>query len=153
MVSYSQPNKFGKSIITRFWAVLFQPVHPNSNVSHFWQIFLWRSALFLLKIAFDLENIYNIYVQLQKKFFSFTRVSCSRQTMFCKLIFSRCWGMLWQPMHPKSNIRLSRFFSSFRIALWFFLKTRFRVTNKNFKIIFAPSLGSLGVSWPTVVNW
>ena len=47
MVSYSQSNKFGKSIITRFWAVLCQPVHPNSNISHFRQFFLWCSALWI----------------------------------------------------------------------------------------------------------
>ena len=45
-----------------------------------------------------------------------------------------------------------RFLSSFGIVLCFFLKTRFRVTNKNFKIIFASSLGSVGIIRPTLIN-
>ena len=44
MVSYSQPNKFGQSKFSRFWAVLFQPVHSKSNISHFRQFSRWGSG-------------------------------------------------------------------------------------------------------------
>ena len=45
MVSYSQLNKFGQSKFSRFSAVLFQPVHSNSNIRHFRQFSRWGSAL------------------------------------------------------------------------------------------------------------
>ena len=49
--------------------------------------------------------------------------------------------MLYQPVHPESNQTHWRSFSPFDSPL--FLKTALRVRMSNFKIIFAPSLGSL----------
>ena len=44
-VSSCQLSKFGKSIFTRFWGVLCQPVHPESNISQFHQFSVLDSAL------------------------------------------------------------------------------------------------------------
>ena len=69
-----------------------------------------------------------------------------------KLLSSTSWGVLCQLVHPKPNKRHFRSFSSFQSALSFFLKTCFRERKKNFKITFAPFLGSLAVSRPSLVN-
>ena len=45
MIPYIQPTKFGKSIFNRFWDVLYQTVHPESNISHFHQFSVLNSAL------------------------------------------------------------------------------------------------------------
>ena len=55
---------------------------------------------------------------------------------------------------PKIKYNTFSLFFVLSVLLFaFFSKTHFLVSNKNFKIIFAPSLGSLGVSRPFLVNW
>ena len=44
-ISYSQPTKFDESIFNKFWGVLCQPVHPESNISHFLPFSLLDSDL------------------------------------------------------------------------------------------------------------
>ena len=40
-------SRFNKSIFTRFWGVLCQPVHPESNISHFRPFSVLDSALWI----------------------------------------------------------------------------------------------------------
>ena len=60
--------------------------------------------------------------------------------------------MLFQPVHPESNIGHLRRCSLWGSALWIFLKTYLPVRKINLKIIFATSLAFVSVSRPTLVN-
>ena len=94
----SQPTKFGKSIFTRFWALLCQPVDPESNVGHFRQFSLWGSALrFFLKTRLPVRKS-------NLNFCYFLRVISTQPTNFGKSIFNSFWCVLCQPVHPESNI-------------------------------------------------
>ena len=79
-------------------------------------------------------------------------VSYIQPIKFGKSIFNRFWGVLWQSVHPESNI--SHFPQCFLwgSAVWFFVKACLRVRKSNFKIIFLTSLGSLPVSRPNLIN-
>ena len=125
--------------------MLCQPVHPESNISHFPQCSLWGSALFLLIFAFHLERV------ALNNFCSVLRVSWRQPTKFDKLIFNRFWSLLCQPMRPQSSIRHPRSFSLFHSPPLFFLKTRLQFRKCKLKIIFTPSLGSLLVREPNLV--
>ena len=73
-------------------------------------------------------------------------------TKFGKFTSNWFWGVLYQPVHPESNINHFHQISVLDGALWFFIKTRRGVRKSNFKIIFAPSLGSYTMSRPSLVN-
>ena len=60
--------------------------------------------------------------------------------------------MLCQPVHPESSISHFHQFSVLGSAIWFFIKTRCGLRNKNLEIIFAPSLWSFAVSRPNLLN-
>ena len=61
--------------------------------------------------------------------------------------------MLCQPVHPESNImHCHSFFSARWSSLGFFFKAGLRVRMSNFTVIFAPSLRSVAVSRPILVN-
>ena len=118
-MSCSQSTKFGESIFTRFWDLLYQPVYPKSNIRRFRLFSSFYSALFFSWIwssswkGWPLNN-----------FCSFVRVSSSQPTKFGKSILTRFWGMLFQPVHPGSNISHFCSFSVLNSALWFYIKSR-----------------------------
>ena len=94
-VSYSQPSQFDKLAYSRFWGVLCQPVHPESNINHFRPFSVLDSALwFFNKTHRGLRRSW-------KNFCFLTRVSYSQPSQFDKLAYSRFWGVLCQPLHPK----------------------------------------------------
>ena len=66
MVFCSQPTKFAKSIFNRFWGVICQPLHPESNISHFHQFSVLDSVLWLfIKTHHGLrKNIFKIHFAL-----------------------------------------------------------------------------------------
>ena len=130
--------------------MLYQPVHPESNISHFHQCSLWGSTLW-----FFIESSLRVRKSNFKIIFAtfLGWLPVSRSSKFGKSIFNRFWGVLWQPVHPKSNIRHFRSFSFFHSVLCYFLEACFWIRKKNFKIVFAPPLGFLAVSRPSLVNW
>ena len=128
----SQWTKFGKSIFTRFWAMLCQPVQPESSIGHFRQ-----SSLSGGSVRFFLKS------RLPNNFYYFLRVTSIQPTNFGKSIFNSLWCVLCQPRHPESNINYFRTFFVLDSALSFFIKARRRLRKSNFKIVFAPSLGFL----------
>ena len=98
--SWSQLTKFGKLIFNRFWGVLCQPVHPQSNLKHFY-IFSCLIVLFgfCLELALELDS-------LEINFCSFPTGTWNQPTKFGKLMSSGFWGVLCQPVHLKSIVRL-----------------------------------------------
>ena len=88
----------------------------------------------------------------KNNFCSFPRVFYSQSNKFVKSIFTRCWGVLYQPVHPESNISHFHQCSLWGSTLWFFIKSSLRVRKSNFKIIFATFLGWLPVSRANLVN-
>ena len=127
--------------------MLWQPMHPKSNI----RLFRFFSS-FRIALCFFLKSSLSCYKQeLQNNFCSFFRVSC-KPTIFGKLIFTRCRGVLSQPVHPESDIRHSRSFSLFCSPPWFFPKTGLQVRMSNFNINFALSSGSLPISRQNLVN-
>ena len=119
-------------------------VRPESNVSHIRQFCLLYSALW-----FFLKTRLWVTKSNLKIFCSCPRISSSQPEKFGK---SRFWGILSQWVHPEPNICHFHPFFLLDSALCFFVKSRRRVKKSNFKAIFAPSLGSLPVSWPNLLN-
>ena len=118
------------------------------NVSHFFQFSLLDGALWLfLKTHFRVRNC-----SFKNNFCFFTKVSCSQPTKFGKLIFNRFWGVFCQSVLPESNLSHICQICLLDSALCFFIKIYLRVTKSNFKIIFAPSLGSLPVCQKHLLN-
>lgn len=101
---------------------------------------------FFLKLVFELERV------TSNSFCFFPRVSCSQPTKFGKLIFNRFWGVFCQSVLPESNLSHICQICLLDSALCFFIKIYLRVTKSNFKIIFAPSLGSLPVCQKHLLN-
>ena len=92
-----------------------------------------------LKLSFELEEY------LKNNFCFFAYPFWSHLTRFLKLIFNIFYVALSQTVQPVSTLRLFCNISLFHSALWFFLKTRLRVRNSSFNIIFAPLLMTLDV--------
>ena len=61
-------------------------------------------------------------------------------------------GVICQSVHSESKISHFRPFSKFNSPPWFFTITRRLLRKCKFKIIFSPSLGSLGISRPNLIN-
>ena len=121
---WSHPTKLVKFMFSRFWGVLCQAAHLESNSRHFWSFSLFGSALWFL-----LETLFWNYIwYLRIKFCSFSDGSWNQPTKFGKLIFSGFWGVLCQTAHPESNLKQFWSFSLFGSPLWFLLKNCFLLT-------------------------
>ena len=120
----------------------------QDQILDFFEVFLCLIVLFgfCSKLAFELDN-------LKINFCSFPNGSWSQPTRFGKLIYSGLWGVVCQPVHAESNIRLFHSFSLFGITFCFFVQTCPRVGKGNFEIIFSLSLRSFNVSRQGLVNW
>ena len=117
------------------------------NTSSFFLFFLYCS-LFLSEKSLSSYKKYFL-ILLQGLLGSADQIG---KLIFGKLILTRFWGVLCQPVHPESNIRLSRSFSLFDSPPTFFPKTGLQVRMSNFKTILAPFLGSFPVSRQDLVN-
>ena len=141
-----QPIKFGKFTSNWFWGVLYQPVHPESNINHFHQISLLDSALwFFIKTRRGVRKI-NFKIIFAPSLGSYTMSRPSLVNLYLT------WGVLCQSVHLEWNVSHFRWCFLCGSAVWFFIKTRLPFRNSNFKIIFAPPLGFLAVSRPSLVN-
>ena len=132
--------------------MLWQPMHPKSNI-----ILLLFFSSFCIALCFFLENRFrvtnkNLKILFDPSLGSLDSADQIGKLIFGKLILTRFWGVLCQPVHPESNIRLSRSFSLFDSPPTFFPKTGLQVRMSNFKTILAPFLGSFPVSRQDLVN-
>ena len=129
-------------MFNRFWGVLCQPVHQESNLVYFSSFPLFWSTVHIK------SNLKRVKL---KHFFSFSFWSHSAK--FGKLISNRFWSVYFQTVHTKSNSRYFCSSSLFGSALWFLLKTRLQVRFFNIKIIFVLCFILPEVMQQSLVNW
>lgn len=136
-------------IVNKFRCVNCQTVQPESNARLFCNFFLFEIDLWLfLKSCLQTRNYNSKLVFVP----SLIAPQFIRQKVWY-MIFSGFWGVLCQIVNPESSSRPFCSFSLLDNVLCLFLKTCLRVRKSNFKIIFARSLKSFGVSQQGLVNW
>ena len=115
-------------------------------------IFFWLVKFLLRKFDTSLKKKMKVIKTHKNINLMMKNKQICQPIKFGKFTSNWFWGVLYQPVHPESNINHFHQISVLDSALWFFIKTHRGVRKINFKIIFAPSLGSYTMSRPSLVN-
>ena len=115
-VSWSHHTRFGKLIFNRFWGVFCQPVHPESNIKHSRSFSLFEGPpWFFLKAGLQvrMSNFKIIFAPFLGP------VAFIRPNLV-KGYWTDFGGVLCEPVHPISHIRLFGSFPTFHSVVCFF---------------------------------